>query len=155
MTYLSLSLPHHADSFWPTTKMYKIFHIYLVYARHCFSLRFTNSRGENLCQKRQRAQEDRDRDSAEEREERFRPSFFPGQHRLSMSVCVCVFFVLYSTGKLPMYVMQFCCSLTALDFSTAPDSFALSFAHHLPSLSPGLQLNLKFLHNPTKLGAKI
>jgi len=70
-------------------------------------------------------------------------------------VCVCVFFVLYSTGKLPMYVMQFCCSLTAPDFSTAPDSFALSFAHHLPSLSPGLQLNLKFLHNPTKLGAKI
>lgn len=32
---------------------------------------------------------------------------------LSMCVCVCVSY--YSAGKLPMYVMQFCCSLTAPD----------------------------------------
>lgn len=137
---LSLAQPvsfrHLAPAFsfshfpWPVSLwyMYKIFYIYLVYAWHCFSLRFTNSRAENLCQKSRRAEgaqsgkppRHKEETESEEGSEMGREMgiLFPGS-------CVCCLYCI-STGKLPMYVMQFCCSLTARVFSSAMDTFSLS-----------------------------
>lgn len=150
LLHLFLSFFHRELSLSGTERTWdKIFHIYLVYARHCFSLRFTNSRAENLCQKRQRAAKETGKDSNRGEREREAEADI-----LSQDVCVCVLCIVFlwqiahvrDAILLPTYSPGSPLSPTRL-LAVCPIARSSSL--------PDVQLNLKFLRNPTKHGAKI